>query len=188
MKSARTVNEVISLVSSGNNPKFLFFWGHKPHLTGEVTKACFSQWWESPFEIDGLIFPTAEHYMMWAKSRLFGDITTSQKIMNATHPKQAKELGRSVIGFVETIWLQHRFDIVVTANDAKFRQNPRLSEFLLSTGDRVLVEASPVDRVWGIGLAADDVYANSPKNWRGLNLLGFALMEVRDRLRSSLNQ
>lgn len=184
MKAIRSVNDVLSFVASGGNPKYLFFWGHTPDHEGAITKSCFSQWWESPFEVDGCIFPTAEHYMMASKARLFGDHDTFHRILNAKHPKQAKDLGRGVMGFNESIWLEHRFDIVIAANEAKFRQNPKLSDFLLSTGERILVEASPVDRIWGIGLAANDANASSPQHWKGLNLLGFALMEVRDRLRA----
>ncbi len=185
MMPPRSVDEVASLVASGANPKFLFFWGHTPASDGSVSKSCFSQWWESSFEVDGVSYPTAEHYMMAAKARLFGDSLSFEKILAAGHPKQAKDLGRSVSGFDESIWLEHRSEIVIAANEAKFRQNSRLSEFLLSTGSRVLVEASPVDRIWGIGLAADDTKATSPQHWRGLNLLGFALMKVREKMMSS---
>lgn len=184
MKSIRSANDAIRLVASGENPKYIFFWGHTPDRDGAITKSCFSQWWEASFEIDGFLYPTAEHYMMGAKARLFGDLDTFDRILKTKHPKQAKDLGRGVIGFNESIWLEHRFDIVIAANEAKFRQNPQLSDFLLSTGERILVEASPVDRIWGIGLAANDANASSPQHWKGLNLLGFALMEVRERIRS----
>jgi ribA/ribD-fused uncharacterized protein len=85
-----------------------------------------------------------------------------------------------VQGFDEAAWLEERFSIVVRANQAKFSQNPELESFLRQTGSRFLVEASPVDRIWGIGLTRDDAKANDPNLWRGLNLLGFALMQVRD--------
>jgi len=184
MNDPRTIEQLIHLADSGVVFKYLFFWGHTPDPEGKITKSCFSQWWDSPFEVDGHVFPTAEHYMMAAKARLFGDMETFDRILTASHPKQVKDLGRSVAGFDEAVWLEHRFEIVVAANEAKFRQNPGLSDFLLSTGERVLVEASPVDRIWGIGLASSDIHAGSPKDWNGLNLLGFALMEVRERIRS----
>jgi ribA/ribD-fused uncharacterized protein len=85
-----------------------------------------------------------------------------------------------VRGFNEQLWLQHRYDIVVQANQAKFSQNPELNEYLMRTGSRVIVEASPVDDIWGIGLAQDHADVNDPNLWKGLNLLGFALMQVRD--------
>ena len=83
-------------------------------------------------------------------------------------------------GFNEQDWLQQRYAIVVRANRAKFAQNPELNAFLKDTGSRIIVEASPVDSIWGIGLTKDDEQANDPNRWKGLNLLGFALMQVRD--------
>ena len=106
------------------------------------------------------------------------------KILAAPHPGAAKALGRQVRGFDEQRWAGHRFKMVIAGNMAKFGQHPQLLDFLLGTSSRVLVEASPQDRVWGIGLAADDERAGSPESWQGLNLLGFALMEVRRRLRA----
>jgi ribA/ribD-fused uncharacterized protein len=85
-----------------------------------------------------------------------------------------------VIGFDEEVWVKHRFAIVCRANEAKFSQRPELRSFLVQTGSRALVEASPVDRVWGVGLAQDDERISNPNLWLGLNLLGFALMHVRD--------
>ncbi|SDW42628.1 hypothetical protein SAMN05421504_101547 [Amycolatopsis xylanica] len=108
---------------------------------------------------------------------------TEVKIRKASHPNEAKTLGRQITGFDEQAWTKHRHDIVVAGNLAKFGQNAELKTFLLNTGDRVLVEASPLDRIWGIGLAEDDERAADPNRWLGLNMLGFALMEVRERLR-----
>jgi ribA/ribD-fused uncharacterized protein len=179
------VHDVESLrdaVRSGARFDYLFFWGHTPRNRGAVGKECLSQWYPARFEIDGLSFPTAEHYMMHRKALLFGDHDTAEQILHAADARTAKALGRSVGGFVETTWREHRSSIVIEANDAKFSQSPELREFLLNTAPRVLVEASPSDRVWGIGLAADDERAENPLTWRGLNLLGFALMDVRDRL------
>jgi len=116
------------------------------------------------------------------KARLFGDEETAGQILAAAHPGKAKALGRQVYRFDEQRWAAERFDLVVTGNLAKFGQHQDLREFLLGTGKRVLVEASPLDRVWGTGLAADDQHATSPAHWPGLNLLGFALMEVRHQL------
>jgi ribA/ribD-fused uncharacterized protein len=94
-------------------------------------------------------------------------------------------LGRQVRGFDEEAWTAARYDIVVAGSVAKFGQHEDLRAFLLATGERVLVEASPLDRVWGIGLAADDERASSPDRWVGLNLLGFALMDAREKLRAA---
>jgi ribA/ribD-fused uncharacterized protein len=151
-------------------------------VSGEIGKPCLSQWWPAPFTVEGDTYPTAEHFMMSEKARLFGDEETRSKILTAPHPKAAKQLGRAVQGFDDRRWEEARFGLVVRGNLAKFGQNAPLRDFLLNTGNRVLVEASPVDRVWGIGLAANDPLAEHPEQWRGLNLLGFALMEVRGRL------
>lgn len=121
--------------------------------------------------------------MMTAKALLFGDAGAAESIRTAPHPGSAKALGRQVRGFEEQRWAERRFDVVVAGNLAKFGQHPDLRDFLVGTGSRVLVEASPRDRVWGIALAASDEQATSPEHWPGTNLLGFALMEVRERLR-----
>jgi ribA/ribD-fused uncharacterized protein len=106
--------------------------------------------------------------------------------LRAGSPKAAKQIGREVKGFNDQVWVEARFQIVVSGNVAKFSQNPEMGEYLLGTGDKVLVEASPVDLVWGIGLAADNEQAMNPEQWRGLNILGFALMEARQRLRGKI--
>ena len=143
-----------------------------------------SQWWPATFTVNGLSFPTAEHYMMWSKATLFGDAEIAGQVLRAAHPHRAKALGRQVRDFDQAVWEDSRYDIVVTGSLAKFGQNHDLRSYLLGTGERVLAEASPIDRIWGIGLAADDERAADPACWRGLNLLGFALMEARDRLRA----
>ena len=122
--------------------------------------------------------------MMVRKARLFGDEPAAKAILAAATPTEAKSLGRKVKGFVEETWLQHREEIVFSDNVAKFGQRTELKNFLLRTGDAILVETSPVDAIWGIGLAQDDALAASPASWRGLNLLGFALMKTREQLRS----
>ncbi len=172
-------------IEAGGRPAYLYFWGHKQAPDGRLLKSCFSQWYPAPFTVDGVDYPTAEHYMMAAKARLFGDQAVLAEVLAATSPGAAKAAGRKVRGFDEERWRAHRWDIVVNANLAKFGQHPDLGAFLCQTGEQVLVEASPVDAIWGIGLAADDPAARDPATWQGLNLLGFALMEVRARLRDS---
>lgn len=181
--SVRTVAQLMECIQAGATPTYLLFWGHRTPKSGAVTKACFSQWFEAAFEFDGIHYPTAEHFMMAEKARVFGDAETLAKILAATAPDQVKALGRQVRGFKEEVWAEVRFSAVVTANRAKFSQNPVLRAFLLGTHPQVLVEASPVDSIWGIGLAADHADATQPERWQGLNLLGFALMEVRESLR-----
>jgi ribA/ribD-fused uncharacterized protein len=162
--------------------KFLFFWGHQPERDGSIGRGCLSQWWPCSFVVDGVTFASAEHYMMWRKALLFDDTTVAARVLAAASPAEAKALGREVSGFSEPAWVAERLEIVVAGNLAKFGQNPSLRSYLLGTGSRVLVEASPLDRVWGIGLTADDPRATDPSSWQGLNLLGEALMEVRSRL------
>ncbi len=162
--------------------KFLFFWGHQPERDGGTGKGCLSQWWPCTFTADGQEFASAEHYMMWRKALLFGDTAVAARVLAARTPAEAKALGRVVPGFSSDVWESARLDIVVDGNLAKFGQDAALRTYLLSTGSGVLVEASPQDRVWGIGLAASDPRAADPAQWLGLNLLGEALMEVRSRL------
>jgi ribA/ribD-fused uncharacterized protein len=178
----RSVSDLLKHLGTGQPVKYLFFWGHTRPAEAAVGKECFSQWYPAPFTVEGDTYATAEHYMMAEKARLFGDEATRALILQATHPDQAKKLGRRVQNFDETRWNAVRFEVVVRGNVAKFSQHPELRQYLMQTAPRVLVEASPVDAIWGIGLAQDHPKAANPGEWRGLNLLGFALMEVRDQL------
>ncbi|MGW0706970.1 NADAR family protein [Streptomyces sp. NPDC002643] len=175
---------LIGEVRTGTRVKYLHFWGHRPLPDGRVGASCLSQWWPSPFTVDGVEYATAEHWMMASKARLFGDTEAERKAVAAASPAQAKKIGRLVRGFDDATWERERFAIVVEGSVHKFAAHADLRTFLLGTGDRVLVEASPLDRVWGIGLAADDERAMDPARWRGPNLLGFALMAARERLRT----
>ena len=158
------------------------FWGHKPTPTGVIGAGCLSQWWPALFTVDGWSYPTAEHWMMAGKARLFGDEAGLAAVLAAGSPDAAKSAGRRVRGFDEQRWAAARYDIVVEGNLAKFDQHPDLRRFLVQTGRRVLVEASPYDRIWGIGLSPTNEKVHRPATWPGRNLLGFALMEVRERL------
>lgn len=180
----RSNKQLIDELSQGKQAKYIFFWGHQ-NQKNEVNKSCFSQWFESSFEVEGNKFSTAEHYMMHAKALLFNDMNAAQRVLLAKTPGEAKAIGREITHFDESTWLAHRFDIVVKGNLAKFSSTPALMQFLLNTKDRVLVEASPVDKIWGIGLAQDSPVIDMPTQWKGLNLLGYALMEVRARLAAS---
>ena len=176
---------LVKQIRAGAKIKYLHFWGHRPRPDGRVGASCLSQWWPSPFVVDGAAYATAEHWMMAGKARLFEDQDAERLILAARSPAQAKNMGRLVRGFDEQTWRRERFGIVVEGSVHKFAAHDDLRQFLLNTGDRVLVEASPVDRVWGIGLAADDEAASAPERWRGPNLLGFALMAARERLRGA---
>lgn len=193
VRDLRTKDELVEFAARGKKAKYVFFWGNTQDYQGEVSKTCFSQWFPSPFQVDGIEYPTAEHFMMAEKARLFKhkshvNLALVDQIVEANHPQKAKKLGRQVEGFTNEEWDKHRFRIVVEGNLAKFSQNEQLKEFLLSTDMRVLVEASPADKIWGIGLTEDHQDAPNPFKWRGLNLLGFALMEVRKKLSELKNE
>lgn len=176
---------LIEALAAGTRIKYVHFWRHTALPDGRIGAGCLSQWYPSPFTVDGVEYATAEHWMMAAKARLFADPEGERRVRAAEHPAQAQEAGRLVKGFDEDVWRRERFSIVVEGSVHKFAADTGLREFLLNTGDRVLVEASPRDRVWGIGLTADDERAEDPGRWRGSNLLGFALMEARRRLRAA---
>lgn len=179
------INDNASLIQSieaGGRFKYLFFWGHTPPKDGSIDKSCLSQWYPARFHIGDVLYHTAEHYMMAEKARLFKDETALAEIIKTKNPSNAKKLGRSVQGFDPKKWNAHCRQIVVDGNFAKFNQNEQLKQFLITTGDRVLVEASPHDRIWGIGMRQDDPLVNDPTNWDGSNLLGYALMQVRNLL------
>lgn len=185
IQQIRNRDELIEYFNQGNRTKFIHFWSHRSKKDDIIGKHCFSQWYPSPFVVENITYYTAENYMMAEKARLFNDTDALEKIIRAEDPGKAKHLGRTIKGFSENLWKKKRFDIVVSGNMAKFSQNSKLSDYLLNTDSRVLVEASPKDRIWGIGLAEDDPDAGNPNLWKGLNLLGFALMEVRHQLNKS---
>lgn len=166
----------------GERMKYVLFWGHQPSKDGRITKTCFSQWWQAHFTINAEIYCCMEQYMMAEKAPLFNDNETLEKIMKSNNPKLIKDLGRQVKNFSQELWEQKRYSIIFNGNYAKFSQNEDLKQFLNSTKDRVLVEASPYDSIWGIGMSADEENIENPLFWKGLNLLGLALMEVRDEL------
>lgn len=178
----RNTKELIRFIDCGNHVRFLFFWGHQANKYEPISKSCLSNWYPATFTLDNVTYSTTEHYMMAQKAKLFGDMQMYNRILNTKTPREAKSLGRKVAGFNEETWISHRMDIMVKGNEAKFSQNDELKGFLLSTSDAVLVEASPYDQIWGIGMSVDNPKIEDPKAWKGLNLLGFALMEVRSRL------
>jgi ribA/ribD-fused uncharacterized protein len=160
--------------------EYLLFWGHTQRKDTIIDKSCFSQWYKSSFMVDKIVYPTAEHWMMAEKARLFNDHETLAKILSVEKPAEAKNLGREVMNFEPGKWASSCYNIVVEGNKHKFSQNDDLKNYLLQTKSAILVEASPVDTIWGIGLSQDSKDAANPFHWKGTNLLGFALMEVRD--------
>ena len=176
-------NWLIEQQSSDSATQYIFFWGHQPAKDGSIMKSCFSQWWIAPFVVDGITYRTAEHWMMAKKAELFGDRDIAQKIVATVDPKDVKQLGRMIKGFDNALWDKQKYEIVVEGNYHKFAQHYKLKTFLLGTASRIIVEASPVDAIWGIGMAEEDENIKDPTRWEGQNLLGYALMDVRDKLR-----
>lgn len=163
--------------------KYYFFYGGP-----------FSQWAKSPFEIDGIKYNCCEQYMMAEKARLFNDADALESILKSADPKIQKRIGRKVRGFEQSKWenIQENgkpfcWNVVYEGNYAKFNQNPHLKTALLQTGDKILVEASPYDAIWGIGLGADDPKAKNPDQWKGTNWLGEVLTQLKNDLCSKKN-
>lgn len=140
-----------------------------------------SQWQPAEF-VDqfGHRYNCCEQYMMHQKALVFGDHDTAQKIMLASTPKEQKALGRQIANFNDETWLKFRFPIVWQGNFLRFSQQAAQRRFLLDTSDKVIVEASPYDKIWGVGLPADHPDIIAPDKWPGLNLLGEVLMSVRE--------
>jgi len=176
------IQALIKKIQEGHEFSYLYFWGHHQKKEHIIDKSCLSQWYVCSFVINDIEYKSAEHYMMAQKAKLFGDNDILKKILNACTPKEAKELGRKVQNFNAETWDSKAYNIVVEGNFEKFRQNENLKNFLLSTNKDIIVEASPYDKIWGIGLAQDDPRAQDPLSWKGKNYLGFALMQVRDVL------
>lgn len=156
--------------------KFVFFWGNAD---------IYSNWHPAKFIHDSHSFANSEQAMMYEKAKLMGDTNSMAKILKTTNPKKVKELGRNVTPWVESKWVGHRLSIMIKVCLSKFKSDEYLRDQLLATGDRIIVEASPYDKIWGIGMREEDDGVENPKNWDGLNLLGEALMIVRDMLRKS---
>lgn len=148
------------------------------------TKDVFSQWHRSYFAVRNITYNCAEQYMMAEKARLFGDDDALQKIMHAEEPRDQKALGKTVRNFDIRVWTAAAQNIVILGNIHKFSQNPEMLKELLDTGNKMLVEASPYDCIWGIGVGISDPNRFDNSKWRGKNLLGEALMYVRSCLSS----
>lgn len=151
--------------------KFVFFYG-----------GYLSQWHPCEFFVDGMTFNCAEQYFMHEKAKLFGDGEIARMVMEAEHPKIQKALGKRVTNFNEEKWNTVKQDVALFGNWAKFLYNEELAVQLIGTRNKILVEASPYDKVWGVGLPEDDPAIDNPDNWLGQNLLGIALMRVRSLL------
>jgi len=151
---------------------FILFWN-----------GIYSQWHPSNFTIDGREYNCCEQYMMAKKALTFNDQESYKMIMYSDNPRDQKAFGRRVKNFNAEVWSVISREVVYQANYAKFTQNPELRKQLMATGDLEIVEASPYDKIWGIGLGEEDPRAWDKSTWEGTNWLGEAIMRVRETLR-----
>ncbi len=174
--------KLLSRITARETLQFVYFWGHRPLPDGSIGPSCCSQWFDAGFDLENTHYATAEHYMMVEKARTFGDMEALEQVLAASTPEDVKKIGRRVKNFNAGVWSTRSIEVVLQGNVSKFSQNPRLREWLRESGASVLVESSPEDAIWGIGLHRDDPRANDPSVWPGKNLLGFAIMTARDQL------
>lgn len=172
--------QIENLYDAGASLEFVFFWGPGE---ADLPKACFNQWHPATFKHNNFTFANAEQAMMAEKAFLFKDFGTLSEILECVSPRAVKALGRLVKGYVDWQWAAERLQAVININYEKFSQNEEMREILLATGNKILVEASPVDKIWGIGMAENNANCINPHLWLGENLLGEALMVVREQLR-----
>lgn len=151
----------------------IYFWG-----------SVFSNFAPVLFVIDFVAYTSVEQYFMSRKAAMFGDFETLGKIMKAEHPAEQKKLGREVKGFNGEIWDYWKYKVMIDGTLAKFTSSKHLTDTMLDTHDKVLVEASPTDLIWGVGLHYNDDKILDKDNWRGQNQLGKALMHIRRTIRS----
>lgn len=155
---------------------FVFFW--KP----DQPNGYLGNWFNAPFHANGIHFYTSEHYMMYHKALLMGDQEIANAIIQNPDPSTAKKLGSRVKPWNEEIWIRERCRIMYEACYAKFSAHLGLRNLLIATGDAVIAEASPLDKIWGIGIGVTNKDSANPQQWKGLNLLGKVLMKVREDL------
>jgi len=151
----------------------VFFWGSE-----------FSNWFDCQFKYKGITFFNSEQAFMWEKALYFHDMVSAENIVKEPDPAICKRIGRKIKNFEAVSWMKKSPEIMTEVNYAKYSQNPRLALLLVDTHPKIIVEASPEDKIWGVGLHWSDNRILDEKNWKGLNLLGKSLMEVRDRLRN----
>lgn len=168
----------------GEGEKFVMFWRSRPHPDGKLAEECLSPWFERKFQADGVTYSLVEQYIVAQKAMLFGDRANLRKIRVNTDPKDLRVISLRIQGVDNAVWQKFSHSISCTGNFLKFSQNPDMKAYLLGTGDATLVEASPYDRTGGIGLDRLDEDATHPDRWLGRNLFGYALMQVREKLRS----
>lgn len=157
------------------NDKYFFFWKHR-----------LSQWHIVDFTVDSYTYNCCEQYMMHRKALLMNDFETAEVIMQEKNPANHQKLGRQIKNFNQEAWDRFKYNIVLDGNRARFSQSQKCRELLLATGDKLLVEASPYDKVWGIAMSVDDPDILDEAKWRGENLLGKVLTQVREELKADI--
>lgn len=170
---------LVKALAGGPEDKYVFFYGG----TKGTPNSYLSNWYPVDFVVNSITYNCVEQFMMACKANIFGDQKALEQIMTTDKPAVQKQVGKTVIGFTNEIWDQYKERVVFQGCLAKFDQNPDLKEKLLSTQGKTLVEASPYDRIWGIGLSETDPLRFNEAKW-GQNLLGKALMKVRDVIRT----
>lgn len=149
---------------------------------------CFSNFYRAPFKFEGKCFTWSEQYIMYKKAELFEDAEMMRAVMLATTPMAAKSCGRKVSGYVDSVWVERRVELSTAGIYEKFKQNRDIRDILLGTGDAILAECAPRDKIWGIGMGVSNPAVQHPGQWRGQNILGSILMDVRRRLRDDLGK
>jgi ribA/ribD-fused uncharacterized protein len=173
----------VNKLNDRSEQQYLFFRNPTPNVDVDIAdKSCLSQWQPSKFKVDADDYVFAEQYMMAEKARFFEDEKIEEQILQASDPTKIKAFGENVTNFDQAEWEKVKYSVVLNGNYYKFSQNKEMRDFLLSTADKILVQASPSDTIWGVELNEDDSEVHGLTPWKGRNLLGFALMEVRDEL------
>lgn len=157
------------------NDKYFFFWKHR-----------LSQWHIVDFTVDSYTYNCCEQYMMQRKALLMNDFETAEVIMQEKNPANHQKLGRQIKNFNQEAWDRFKYNIVLDGNRARFSQSQKCRELLLATGDKEICESSPYDLIWGCGLSQDDPLILDKNNWRGQNLLGKVLTQVREEIKEDI--
>lgn len=177
LKKAGKIRE--KLVISGQEADAVYF-----HLPNEPD-GYLSNWYASPFDLEGKHFSSVEQYIMYKKCMTFGDTVSAEAILQTDDTAQQQKIGRHASGYVDSVWAGMRQMVAMRGLLAKFSQNDDLKQKLLATDDAVLVECAGSDRIWACGVRLDDDRRKDASNWSGKNILGFALMEVREMIRTN---
>ena len=177
-KKKRVLKAKVPKEEPGEEP--VFFFAGNPALNEHKE---FSNMHEAPIQVDGITFPTVEHYFQWSKAKMFGDADIQNKILKTASPKSVKTYGKKVKGFDEEAWNEKKDSVMRTAVKAKLMQHPDILKKLRDTGTRPIAEADPRGKYWGIGTSSETSKAKDPSRWPGQNKMGKILMELRDELK-----